>query len=42
MRHPVMDEEADVRVMEKVLSLEGLRICSHNNGRIWWQRGGGV
>lgn len=42
MRYPIVHEDADVGIVEQVLSLEGLWIRGHYYGRIGWERTGWV
>jgi hypothetical protein len=36
MRYPVVDEEADTRVVEEILRLEGLGVRGHYDGGVAW------
>ena len=42
MRDPVVDEEANTRIVEEILRLEGLGIRRHYDGGVRWKRRGRV
>lgn len=42
MRYPIVDEEADPRVVEEILRLEGLKVGGHYYGWVRWEGRGGM